>query len=467
MAGVAAYGVHLPRHRMPLGLLRGGKADDAERTVAWSDEDSVSMGVAAARACLSGRERDRIDLVLFATTSHAYAEKQGAALIARVLDLPADVRTADMAHSGRSGVQALALACDAVGAGDVREALVIVSDQHGGAPGSEFEANGGDGAAAFLISVDAPLAQFAGAASQSEEIADVWRRAGDRFTHGWEDRFVTDHGYLAPALAAAEKLSARYGGPDGTADWHWALSAPNARAHGALAGRLKIDRQMLHRPLFGQVGYCGCAHALVQLAGLLDSVPPGQRIAVVAHGDGAEALLLTVRGNAPAPVLAPALACGKRVASLAAYRKALDLDFSEYPAPDDAGISATVHFRERDENLALAGQRCACGEPQFPKGRVCIRCKKQGGFRRESFAERRGRVVTYTLDAFFPSPEPPTAVGIVQVDNGPRIHMQITDVPVEEIRTGMEVEFVFRRIHQSGRKPNYFWKCVPIKEARS
>ena len=38
-----------------------------------------------------------------------------------------------------------------------------------------------------------------------------------------------------------------------------------------------------------------------------------------------------------------------------------------------------------------------------------------------------GKVVTYTLDAFFPSPEPPTAVGIIEVVNadgsaGPRIH---------------------------------------------
>ena len=465
MAGIAAYGVHLPRHRMPLGLLRGGKAGEAERTVAWADEDGVTMGVAAARACLSGRERGRIDLILFATTSHAYAEKQGAALIAKVLDLSDDVRTADMAHSARGGVQALALACDAVRAGDVREALVIVSDQHGGAPGSEFEANGGAAAAAFLVSADAPLARFVGGASQSEEIIDIWRRAGDRFAHGWEDRFVTEYGFLAPAATAGEKLVAHHG-QDGTADWHWALSAPNARAHGALAGRLKIDRQALHAPLFGQVGYCGCAHALVQLAGLLDTAPAGHRIAVVAHGDGAEALLFSVERNTSAPVLAPALARRKRVEKLAAYRKALDLDLGEYPAPDDAGISATVHFRERDENLALAGHRCACGEPQFPKGRVCIRCKKQGPFTRESFAERRGRVVTYTLDAFFPSPEPPTAVGIVQVDNGPRIHMQITDLPVDAIRTGMEVEFVFRRIHQSGRKPNYFWKCVPIEEVQ-
>lgn len=460
MSGIAAYGVHIPLRRMPLGLLRGGRAGEAERAVAWSDEDSVTMGVAAARNCLEGRDRGRIALLVFATTSHAYAEKQAAALIARALDLPADVRTIDVAHSLRGGAQALAFAFDAVRAGHGAEALVIAADCRTGAPGSDFETNGGDAAAAFLISGDAPIASRLGGASRSEEIIDTWRRAGDRFTHGWEDRFVTEYGYLAPAKAAAEALADDHPGGDG---WHWVLSAPNARAHSALAGRLKLPAEQVEDALFGRLGFCGCAHALVQLAGALDKAKPGGRIAVVAHGDGAEALLLAVERESGREALAPALARCKAVGNVAVYRKALGLDAAEYPAPDDQGISATVHFRERDENLALAGHRCACGEPQFPKGRVCIRCGRQGPFTREVFAEGTGRVVTYTLDAFFPSPEPPTPVGIIQVEGGPRIHMQIADVAPDAIAIGMPVRFAFRRIHQAGRKPNYFWKCVPAE----
>ena len=38
----------------------------------------------------------------------------------------------------------------------------------------------------------------------------------------------------------------------------------------------------------------------------------------------------------------------------------------------DAGLSATIHFRERDEDVALKGQRCTkCGAVQFPIQRVC------------------------------------------------------------------------------------------------
>lgn len=458
MSGIVAYGVHVPLRRMPLGLLRGGRASEAERAVAWSDEDSVTMAVAAARRCLEGRDRSRIALLLFATTSHAYAEKQAAALIARALDLPAEVRTADIAHSLRGGAQALAFGFDAVRGGESGDVLIIAADCRTGAPGSDFEAQGGDAAAAFLLAGDAALAARLEGVSRSREIVDTWRRAGDRFTHGWEDRFVTEHGYLAPAQAAAEALAAAAAGSEG---WRWVLSAPHARAHAALAGRLRLAGAQVEDGLFGRVGFCGCAHALVQLAGALDRAKAGERIALVAHGDGAEALLLAVERESGREALAPALARRKAVGSLAAYRRALGLDATEYPAPDDQGISATVHFRERDEDLALAGHRCACGEPQFPKGRVCIRCHGQGPFTREVFAEGRGRVVTFTLDAFFPSPEPPTPVGIVQVEGGPRIHMQIADAAPDAIAIDMPVRFAFRRIHQAGRKPNYFWKCVP------
>lgn len=460
MSGIIRHGAYVPLRRMPLGLLKGGRAGDAERAVAWADEDSITLGVQAARNCLDGRSVDKIGLIVFATTSHAYAEKQAAALIARALDLPEHVRTIDVAHSLRGGVQALAFALDAVRAGDVPEALVIAADCRTGAPGSDFESNGGDAAVAFIVAAEAPFARLIGGVTRSQEIIDVWRRQGDTFTHGWEDRFVSEYGYLAPARAAGEALSDTY---CADASWRWALSAPNARAHAALTTGLKIPSDRVHDPLFGKVGFCGCAHALLQFAGLLDCATPGERIAVLAHGDGAEALAFEIAEPADRPVLEPAIARRKPVSSIDAYRKALALNAVEYPSADDAGISATVHFRERDENLALAGQRCGCGEPQFPKGRVCIRCRNRGPFVRERFADQGGTVVTYTLDAFFPSPEPPTVVGIVQVKGGPRIHMQIAEITPDAISIGLPVRFVFRRIHLAGRKPNYFWKCVPAE----
>jgi hypothetical protein len=34
---------------------------------------------------------------------------------------------------------------------------------------------------------------------------------------------------------------------------------------------------------------------------------------------------------------------------------------------------------------------------------------------------------------------------------------------MQEVRCDLPVEFVFRKIHESGGKPNYFWKCTPVR----
>ena len=458
MTGIATYGCYLPLRRLPLALLQGRKPteDGPERTVAWADEDAITMAVAAARDCLTGRGRDAIDLVLFASTTYAFAEKQGARIVARALGLPAAVQTVDVAHSLRGGTQALRAALDAVAAGSAREALVVAADCRMGAPGSEVEHNGGDAAVAFLVAAGG-IVTLVGSAEQGEEIVDVWRRADDRFVHGWEERFRTQHGYLEPALKVGWSLRERCTAAKADS-WRWAISAPDARSHATLAKKLGAS----HPGYWGKIGFAGAADALLQLAGALDEAEAGAHVALIGGGDGAEALLFAVSRPSARAVVAPWLGRRKVIDSMERYRRARDLTITEYPTADDQGISATVHFRERDEDISLVGQRCACGAHQFPKGRVCVRCGKRDRWQDESYAEARGRVVTYTLDAFFPSPDSPVPVAIVAVDDGPRIHMQLADIDAREVAIDLPVRFVFRRIHQVGRRPNYFWKAIPI-----
>src|SRR5207245_8582399 len=101
------------------------------------------MAVAAAMACLYG--------VLFASTSDASKQKQGAAIVAKALDLRRDVVTADVGDSLRAGTTALRAALDAVKAGSAARVLVVAGDTRMAAPRSPLEANLGDGAAAFLV----------------------------------------------------------------------------------------------------------------------------------------------------------------------------------------------------------------------------------------------------------------------------------------------------------------------------
>ena len=129
MAGIVSYAAYIPPTRLAFATIGGREAKPGgpEKAVAWNDEDAVTMAVSAAVNCLRGFDREQVDGVMFACTSHPFEEKQGAALLARALDLPRAVRTADFSGSLRAGTSALRAAVDAVAAGTARRG------RHGGA----------------------------------------------------------------------------------------------------------------------------------------------------------------------------------------------------------------------------------------------------------------------------------------------------------------------------------------------
>src|SRR2546428_11475144 len=103
MVGITSYGAYVPMLRLPLAAIGGGaKPGGPEKAVANWDEDAVTMAVAAAIDCLRGIDRASVDGVVFASTSYAFKEKQGAALVARALDLRRDVMTTDAGDSRRA-----------------------------------------------------------------------------------------------------------------------------------------------------------------------------------------------------------------------------------------------------------------------------------------------------------------------------------------------------------------------------
>lgn len=463
MPGIVSYGAYVPPTRLGFAALAGRPANAGpERAVAWADEDAVTMAVAAGAHALAGFDRAGVDALLFASTSHPFREKQSAALIARALGLRRDVATADVAGSLRAGASALRAAGDAVAAGSARRVLVIGSDCRPAAPGSALERAFGDAAAAFLVGDDEPIAVFEAAHAVADEIVDVWRADGDRFVHQWEDRFVVQEGYTPVLAEAVRGLLAKLGGGEIA---RACLYAPDERSLGGVARACGLRREQLQDPLFGQLGNAGCAFAPLLLAAALEEVRPGERLLLGAYGDGAEALAL--RTTAALEKLGPRrgvswhVARRRPVRSYDRYLRARGLDAREYEPPRDAGLSATIHFRERDEDVAFTGQRCrSCGGVQFPIQRVCERCFAKDDFAPERLAEKTGRVVTYTFDYFFPTPEPPTIVTITDFD-GARVHLQLVDVRPEDVRLGLAVEPVFRRIHEVGGRPNYYWKGVP------
>src|SRR2546422_10973687 len=252
MVGIASYGAYVPMLRMPLAAIGGGavKPGGPEKAVANWDEDAVTMAVAAAIDCLRGVERASVDGVLFASTSYPLKEKQGAALVARALDLRRDVMTADLGDSLRAGTTALRTAVDAVKAGSAKRVLVVVGETRMAAPRSALEPSLGDGAAAFLVGAEDVALALAASHAVADEIIDVWRTEGDPFVHAWEDRFVVDHGYRDNVREVVEALFAKSGvtAKDLT---RVVLYGPDARSHAAMVRELGFAPTQVQDPLFG------------------------------------------------------------------------------------------------------------------------------------------------------------------------------------------------------------------------
>src|ERR1700678_1781710 len=181
--GIVGYHAYLPGYRLQRGEIAAAIGSSARgvRCVAGYDEDSTTLGVAAALPAVRGRE-PAVGSVWFATTDPVYADKTNATAIHAALDLPPDIIAADLGASLRSGIAALLVAA--------RDgALAVLADRRGGPAGGADERDGADAAAAFLFGEQDPLAEIIGTASVTAEFIDRWRAPGTPDGAAWEERF--------------------------------------------------------------------------------------------------------------------------------------------------------------------------------------------------------------------------------------------------------------------------------------
>lgn len=466
MVGIVAFGAYVPMTRLPLSLINGRPAKDGapEKAVAFYDEDCVTMAVAAAVDCLGDRDRSGIDGVYFASTTYPLREKQGAVVIAKALDLRDDVETADLTGSLRAGTDALKAGIRAVGSGAAETVLVVAGDCRMGAPRGALERNLGDAAVAFLIGTENVIAKLDASAAVANEMQDLWRGDGETFTHSWEDRFVVQEGYQPSMVAAVSsvlgKMPQEIGGFRRVA-----LYAHDARSHAGVAGKLGISEEQLEPTLFGRVGNCGAAFAPLMLASALEKSEDGDRVLLCGYGDGAEALAFSIAGAGASGAgrlgVAGHVERRRPLRSYESYLRSRGLDKREWESVPSPGLAATIRMRERESDLSLVGAICeVCGQVQFPRPRVCAKCHAKDQWRPYRLSDKTGELLAYTFDFFFPTPEPPAIMTVADVD-GARVHIQLADIAPDQVRLELPVRFSFRKIHEAGGKPNYFWKAVP------
>ena len=460
MAGIVSYGAYVPLRRLSTGT-------QSEKAVANWDEDSLTMAVAAAIDCLKGVDRKSIDGLYFASTTPPYGEKLAATTAAWAADLRHDILTADITDSLRAGTGALKMAADAVKAGSAKNLLVTASDLRMGSGG--MDSGLGDGAAAFLIGDKDVIATIEGSYSLSNELLDVWRASGARNVRSWEDRFVFEEGYLKVMPQAVKSF---LGKSNLTAKdiTRAVFYGPDLRRHRQMAGLLGFKPEQVQEPFFDKLGNTGTSFALMMLVAALEDAKPGDKILLASYGDGGDVLLLkvtdkikTITGKWGMKRSLAARMLMRNMGDYAAYR-----DFVASDPERFGGASASVIARERDAIYALHGVKClTCGTVQYPPQRICTQCHTRDNFEPYSFADKKGKVFTFTLKhgADIPGFARPMVDTMVDFEGGGRALFGMTDMIPDKVKVGMEVEMSFRTLGVGGGIHNYFWRCMPPRES--
>lgn len=468
MAGILSYGAYIPFNRLQraaIGAALETKADKGERAIASFDEDTVTMAVEASRAALAGAAGASPTSLFFATTEPPYQEKLNAATIHAALDLPAQTRALDLGGSTRAGLGALLIAADASGSG---AALAAISDVRQGAPEGSAEQSGGDAAAAFLMGSGKTIADIEATYSETLEHQALWRLPGEKFVRVWEERFALTQVY-GPLLAAGGKGVLKKAGITGADIAKAVVDAPNPRAGASLAKALGIASEKFVDPMLGTVGHTGTAHAGLMLASALDGAKPGDRILVISASDGVEAILFKVTdaiaSYKPAAPVAKLIAAKRNDISYLRYLKWRGILQTEKPRrPDPDRPAAPPVFRRRHWKFSFVGTECTkCGAKHLPPQKVCVQCGAVDEMKEVPFANRRGKVATYTIDRLAFTPQPPMVMAMVDFDGGGRVELEVTDCRPEQVDIGVELEMTFRRFFTADGVHNYFWKARPVR----
>lgn len=474
--GITAWGAYVPRYRLDRAAIAAahawmapslkGLAKGRRAFCSW-DEDVVTMGVEAARACLGARDRSAIRTVQLASTTAPSADLQSSAIIAVALRLDRSVNSADCGGSQRAGTTMLGAALRA-GAG---AALLVASERLRAKPASVQEIQYGAGAAAFLVGEGDVAAEIIGSSSVTTLLVDHFRATGFAHDYFWEERWVRDEGYLKVGVEAIKAALADAGVAAGEVA-SLVFPAPSRGVGEAVAKAAGIPAAAVAGALESDVGFTGAAHSLLMLSNVLDQAEPGQVIVVAGFGQGCDVIVLrttdAIVSARPATPLSAVVDAGRTTqsyAQMAAFYGEIDPD-QGMRAERDTKTALTEQYRSSDQvNGFVAGKCASCGQVQFPQLAYCVECQAPASALEPlCLAEETARVLTYTADGLTFHPSPPMYIGFAQFDVGARLLMEFVDVDPDAFDVGTRLKMRFRIKERDLTRGyyRYFWKAAPV-----
>ncbi len=473
MSGIRAFGAYVPRLRLARSTIAAatgwlnppGRTPSGARAVCNWDEDSLTLGVAAAQRCLAQAPADiEVQSLEFASTTLPFADRSNAGLAAAALALDGAIATLDAGGSARCATGALLRAFHSS-----QRSLLVAAEKRNARPGSSQDMDLGHGAVALLLDPAGGFANLAGSASMARDFVDHHRESGEDVDYVLEERWVRDEAWsqFVPATLKTALTSAQASAADIT---HFIC--PSTPAIAARVAKIcGIRPECVVAPPTSRIGELGSTQPLFMLAATLDTAPAGSLIALLGFGQGADALIIRVNSPSPQPPSIEALLAGgvpeTSYLRYLSHNGLLEVDFG-MRAERDQRSAQTAAYRRRDALHALVGGRCReCGAVQFPRSRVCVnpQCRRTDTQDPHGLARQGGRVKTFTEDWQAYSPRPPYIYGNVTFAEGGNLFMEFCDLEPGEIAVDMPVEFHFRikDIDRMRHFKRYFWKAAPAR----
>lgn len=471
--GIKSIGAYLPYHYMTRSALSGawgGRGGKGEKAIADVDEDSITMAVEAAMGCFRYVDRYNISALYFATTTAPYAEKSNSSLISVAVDLnDEEIFTTDVAASTRAGTNALIMAYNAAKADAHSNTLVTASDMRNSFPKSVQEANYGDGAAAVVVgSGDDVWATIDYISSVNEEINDYWRISGKKYTRHAEGRFCDEEGYLRELNIIMNKIKDKTGMK--SADFNKVvLVGQNTKLKDKFSLKQGFVPEQMTDTLLTNVGDTGAAQGLLGLVNAMEQAQPGEKILLLDYGNGANAMILTVteqiKNLGGRKQIEFFLNHREELNSYARFLSWRDIAPAEPGGEFKLGASTAQTWREQNINIRLHGSVCnQCSAALYPVSRVCDNCASKDDYREFRLSDHILKLYTYSIDEYAGRSDDPSIVQAVAEDiSGCRVYTTMTNYDRKKLFIGMEVEFTFRKMHDLGNFPNYFWKLRPLR----
>ncbi|MSP50960.1 MAG: hydroxymethylglutaryl-CoA synthase family protein [Alphaproteobacteria bacterium] len=479
MVGILAYGGYVPRLRLKRAAAVAANAwfapglksyAQGERSICNWDEDTLTMAVAAARDCLGPTPPKSLAALYLASTTHPFADRQNAAVVATALNLPADLATSDVSGTQRAGTSGLITALNVV-RGTGNPALYIAADNRRTKSGSAGELLYGAGAAALVLGPDDGTAEFVASHQIAVDFVDHYRAEGEEFDYGWEERWIRDEGFARLVPQALTGLFAKTDIKPNEIDY-FVLPCVFRGVVQGIVKRIGIREAAVSDNLHTVMGEAGAAHAVVMLARLLETAKPGQTILVASFGQGCDALLFRatdrIAMTRPSRGISGFLARRKEETNYQKFLAFNDLVVRDLGMRSevDKQTAMTTLYRNKEMILGFVGGKCrVCGTLQYPKSNICVNpnCGAVHSQDNHPFADTPAEILTWTADNLTFTADPPAHYGIVQFAAGGRFLADFTDVDPGTIDVGQPMRMTFRikdRDRQRGFV-RYFWKAAP------